>query len=199
MSSEHAVARSTLEAARLMFTSNVEGIALGEALDTAGGFRSIMGLIKHTAGWTAVYRSFAFDAVPRSWKEIDWPRGLRERLEPSVDYLQELLAWFDTVSNDWLGALRDDIDLDESRPVHWGETWPLRDIIACLAAHWAYHAGEINLILVVRRSEAWEYGEHVEENHISTIGHNVRRPWITDEYVDQVEAEMRQAAQPSDS
>jgi hypothetical protein len=74
-----------------------------------------------------------------------------------------------------------------------------RDIIAYVAAHWAYHAGEINLILAVRRSEAWEYGEHVEENHISTIGHNVRRPWITDEYVDQVEAEMRQAAQPSDS
>jgi hypothetical protein len=141
----------------------------------------------------------AFDAVPRSWKEIDWPRGLRERLEPSVDYLQELLAWFDTVSNDWLAALRDDIDLDESRPVHWGETWPIRDIIAYVAAHWAYHAGEINLILAVRRSEAWEYGEHVEENHISTIGHSVRRPWITDEYVDQVEAEMRQAAQPSDS
>jgi uncharacterized damage-inducible protein DinB len=199
MSSEHAVARSTLEAARLTFTSNVEGIALDEALDTAGGFRSIMGLIKHTAGWTAVYRSFAFDAVPRSWKEIDWPGGLRERLEPSVDYLQELLAWFDTVSTDWLAALRDDIDLDESRPVHWGETWPIRDIIAYVAAHWAYHAGEINLILAVRRNEAWEYGEHVEENHISTIGHSVRRPWITDEYVDQVEAEMRQAAQPSDS
>jgi uncharacterized damage-inducible protein DinB len=199
MSSEHAVARSTLEAARLTFTSNVEGITLDEALDTAGGFRSIVGLIKHTAGWTAVYRSFAFDAVPRSWKEIDWPRGLRERLEPSGDYLHELLAWFETVSIDWLAALRDDIDLDESRPVHWGETWPIRDIIAYVAAHWAYHAGEINLILAVRRSEAWEYGEHVEENHISTIGHSVRRPWITDEYVDQVEAEMRQAAQPSDS
>jgi hypothetical protein len=61
MSSEYAVARSTLEAARLMFTSNVEGITLDEALDSAGGFRSIMGLIKHTAGWTAVYRSFAID------------------------------------------------------------------------------------------------------------------------------------------
>jgi hypothetical protein len=34
MSSEYAVARSTLEAARLMFTSNVEYITLDEALDS---------------------------------------------------------------------------------------------------------------------------------------------------------------------
>ena len=106
--------------------------------------------------------SFAFDDAPRSWNETDWPRGLRERIEPSAEYLSELLAWFDRASSGWLDAIRDDVDLDELRPVHWGETWPLRDIVAYVAAHWAYHAGEINLILAVRRGEAWEPDEHVE-------------------------------------
>jgi len=95
MGAEHLVARATLEAARLMFTDNVEGITLDEALDTGGRLRSIIGLVKHTAGWAAVYRSFAFDDAPRSWNETDWPRGLRERIEPSAAYLGELLAWFD--------------------------------------------------------------------------------------------------------
>ncbi len=194
MGAEHEVARSTLETARRMFRDNVEGITLDEALDAGGGLRSIMGLIKHTAAWAQVYRSFAFDEVPRPWDRTGWPRGLRASIEPSAEYLHELLGWFDQASDAWVRAISDDLDLDEPRPVHWGETWPLRDIVAYVAAHWAYHAGEINLILAVRRGEAWEYGEHVEENHISTLGHSVRRPWITDEYVAQVEAEMREAA-----
>lgn len=84
--------------------------------------------------------------------------------------------------------------LGESHPVHWCDTWPLRDIVAYVAAHWAYHAGEINMILAIRRGEAWEYGEHVEENHISTLGHSVRMPWTTDEQVERFEADMRRAA-----
>jgi hypothetical protein len=83
--------------------------------------------------------------------------------------------------------------------VHWGETRPLREIVANVAALWAYHAGEINLIHAVGRGEAWEYGEHVEENHISTIGHSVRRAWITDEQVERFESEMREAAMANHS
>jgi hypothetical protein len=51
--------------------------------------------------------------------------------------------------------------------LHWGATWPLCDIIAPVADHWSYHAGEINALLAIRRGEAWEFGEHVEENHIA--------------------------------
>jgi uncharacterized damage-inducible protein DinB len=199
MGAEPLTARTTLDAARRMFTDNVEGISLDEALDAGGGLRSIIGLVKHTAAWAAVYRSFAFDEVPRPWDETNWPRELRERIEPSAAYLREVLAWFDRASAGWLDAIRDDVDLGEPRPVHWGEMLPLREIVAYVAAHWAYHAGEINMILAVRRGEAWEYGEHVEENHISTIGHSVRRSWITDEYVELVEAEMREAGEASDS
>jgi hypothetical protein len=35
-----------------MFMDNVAGITLDEALDSAGGLRSILGLLKHTAAWT---------------------------------------------------------------------------------------------------------------------------------------------------
>jgi len=36
-------------------------------------------------------------------------------------------------------------------------------------------------ILAIRRGEAWEYSEKVEENHISSAGHGVRPGWMTDE------------------
>jgi uncharacterized damage-inducible protein DinB len=191
------MARATLEAGRQMFLDNVRNLSLEEALDAAGGFRSVMGLIKHTAGWTAAYRSCAFDAEPRRWDDTDWPRGLRGRIDPTEAYLAELIGWFDRESRSWIDAIADDLDLREERPVHWGERWPLGRIVAHVAAHSSYHAGEINLILSVRRGgEAWEYGEHVEENHIATLGHSVRMPWTSDEDVERIEAEMRAAARP---
>jgi hypothetical protein len=46
------------------------------------------------------------------------------------------------------------------------------------AGHITYHAGEINEILAIRRGEANEIGEEVEENHIDTEGHRVRPVWM---------------------
>jgi uncharacterized damage-inducible protein DinB len=192
---EHRMARATLEAAHETFLDNTENLTLDEALDAGGGYRSILGLMKHAAGWSIVYRSYAFDAEPKSWMQIDWPRGLRERIEPSEAYVREVRDWFARSAHDWISALDDAPDLAEPRPVHWGRTWPLRSIVAYIGAHSSYHAGEINAILAAHRGEAWEYGEHVEENHISTLGRSVRRPWITDEFAAQVELEMRAAAE----
>jgi uncharacterized damage-inducible protein DinB len=191
---EHDAARAALQHGRQIFLDNVEGLTLEEALDAAGGFRSILGLIKHTAGWTAVYHSYAFDETPRRWDETEWPRGLRQTIDRSEGYLREVLGWFERGSQRWLDSIGDGVDLAEPRPTHWGEPLPLREIVANVATHWAYHAGEINLILAVRRGEAWEYGEHVEENHIATLGHSVRREWDTDEEVERFEREMREAA-----
>jgi hypothetical protein len=185
---------AALEYGRQIFIDNVRAVSLEEALDPAGGYRSIVGLIKHTAGWTAVYRSYAFDESPRPWSAIDWPRGLRETIDRSDAYLRELTGWFDRESLRWLDAVRGSGDLAMQRPTHWGEMQSLREIVANVATHWAYHAGEINAILAIRRREAWEYGEHVEENHIATIGHSVRRTWDTDEDVERFENEMREAA-----
>jgi hypothetical protein len=36
------------------------------------------------------------------------------------------------------------------------------------------------MILAIHRQEAWEHGEEVEENHISTAGHGVRPAWMSD-------------------
>lgn len=166
-----------------MFVDNVRGISLDEALHAAGGYRSILGIAKHVAGWSAVYHSYAFDADPRHWDRTDWPRGLRDRIEPTRDYLDEILAWFERSYDRWLASVAEPEDLSAPRPLHWGDTAPLADIVVLVAAHWLYHAGEINAILAIVRGEAWEWGEEVEENHISTAGHGVRPPWMSDEEV----------------
>jgi hypothetical protein len=178
---ERALARAMLEEAHRAFVENVGDVSLDEALFAAGGYRSILGQTKHVAAWSAVYHSYAFEPEPRHWNETNWPRGLRDRIEARDDYFQEILAWFERSYERWIASIAAIGDLDSPRPVHWGGTLPLRDILVIVAAHWHYHAGEINALLAIRRGEAWEYGEEVEENHISTIGHGVRPDWMTDE------------------
>ena len=68
--------------------------------------------------------------------------------------------------------------LDDPHPLHWGASAPLFDIVVMVATPHVYHAGEINLLLSLQRGEAWEEGEEVEENHIATLGHRVRSPWL---------------------
>jgi hypothetical protein len=181
MGPEHRLALASLEEAHQTFVDNVGGISIEEALDAAGGFRSIVGLMKHVAGWSAVYHSYAFDDEPSHWDEIDWPRGLRERVDPTGAYVQDVLDWLGATHARWLASLTEPVDLDETRPHHSGTTAPLREIVAMMAGHSSYHAGEINMILSIRRGEAWEYGEEVEENHISSVGHGVRPEWMSDE------------------
>jgi len=177
----HDVVLATLGEARRTFADNVRGISLEEALDAAGGYRSILGIAKHVAAWSAVYHSFAFDPVPRHWDQSDWPGNLQDRIALTEAYLAEIVAWFERSYERWLGSVLSVEDLDAPKLVHWGGTAPLVDIVAMVAAHWAYHAGEINAILAIHRGEAWEYGEEVEENHISTAGHGVRPDWMSDE------------------
>ena len=151
MDSQRAFAGAVLEEGHRMLVANIDGISIDEALEAAGGFRSILGILKHVAGWNAVYYSFAFDPEPRHWTQADWPRGLRDRIEPTSEYLHELVDWFETVYQRWLGALNTVDDLDTARPLHWGDTAPLPEIVTLVAAHWLYHAGEINAILAIRR------------------------------------------------
>jgi hypothetical protein len=105
---------------------------------------------------------------------------LRETIDPSQDYLDDVIAWFGIGHERWmrsLGGVADE-DLDRPRPLHWGQQLPLFDIVVIIANHHLYHAGEINQLLSISRQEAWEDGEEVEENHISTVGHRVRPPWL---------------------
>jgi hypothetical protein len=178
MSEEHLLARAVLNEAFTVFDDNVRTLTLEEFLDAEGGYRSILGLTKHTVGWTHVYHSYAFEEPPRSWEEIDWPRGLRDTIDPSENYVGEMLTWFSSARDAWLAAIDPPVDLASVRPLHWGDTAPLRDVVAMVAGHLTYHAGEINEILAIRRGEAFEIGEEVEENHIATEGHRVRPMWM---------------------
>jgi hypothetical protein len=181
------LAQAALAEAHRTFVDNVEGITLEEALHAAGGYRSILGIAKHVAGWSAVYHSYAFESEPRHWDRTDWPWGLRDRIEPTKEYLDEIITWHKRTYERWLGSIQEADDLDSAVPVHWGTSVPLGDIVLMVSDHWIYHAGEINAILAIRRAEAWEYGEEVEENHISTVGHGVRPDWMSDEEAAQFE------------
>ena len=170
-----------LEGAFLMMVRNVENVTLQEALFVPpGGYRSVMGTLKHAAGWSHVYRSYAFDPEPQHWKEIGWPRGLRETIVASEDYYMEMVEWFKLAHDKWMMNLENvsGAELDEIRPLHWGDTAPLFEIVAMISRHHVYHAGELNQILSIARGEAWEEGEQVEENNVPTIGHRVRPPWL---------------------
>jgi hypothetical protein len=170
-----------LESAYRTLKDNVATVTLPEALFTpAGGYRSILGTLKHAAGWSHVYRSYAFDPHPKSWPEIDWPYGRRDTIIPSEAYLKAVIGWFDEAHRRWLEDLSHVTEgqLDEPRPLHWGQTAPLYEIVGRIANHHVYHAGELNQVLSICRGEAWEEGEEVEENHLSTLGHRVRPPWL---------------------
>lgn len=172
-----------LGTAHRVVLENVETVTLEEALFVPqGGYRSIMGTLKHIAGWSHVYRSYAFDEYPKNWQTIDWPYGRRDTIIPSEAYFSALINWFEETHRLWVEDLQDlsDDQLDELRPLHWGETAPLWEIIGMISRHHVYHAGEINQLLSICRGEAWEEGEEVEENNISTIGHRVKPPWRDD-------------------
>lgn len=177
-------ARGLLVHAHGTLKQNVQDLTLEEALFAGGGYRSILGVLKHTCGWAHVYRSYAFDAKPHHFETVPWPRGLpRYMVNTDKDYLEEVIASIDHAMQGWDAGLEgiSAEELEEDRKVHWGATAPLDDIVVMVASHLAYHAGELNMLLSIKRGEAWEYTEEVEENHIDTFDHGVRGLWMTDE------------------
>jgi DinB family protein len=185
---------SVLGAARRTLDGSINGLALADALDAAGGVRSVLGVLKHAAGWSHVYHCYAFETPPRHWNAIDWPRGLRDTIDVSQEYVDEMVAWLRVSQDRWLASVGDleDDAFDAPRPCHWGGAMPLFGIVLMVADHWSYHAGEINALLSIRRGHAWEYTEEVEENHISTAGHRLRPGWMSDEHAAKYEAFLAQ-------
>ena len=173
-----------LEHAHHIMKGNLRGINLEEALFIpVGGYRSVLGTLKHAAGWSHVYRSYAFDLQPKRWSQIDWPHGLRDTIVKSEGYLYDVIEWYDEAHRRWLEGLANvsEAQLDEQRPLHWGQSAPLYEIVVMIAGHHIYHAGELNQVLSIYRGEAWEVTEEVEENNISTVGHRVKPPWLDDQ------------------
>jgi hypothetical protein len=184
------LAIALLEASHSILTNNIRAVTLEEALGAAGGYRSVLGILKHTVGWSHVYHSYAFDAAPRHWAAQDFPRGLRDTIETTQEYVDAIREWYEQSWEAWKSSLSTvaDEDFDAPRRCHWGATAPLFDIVVMVATHWTYHAGELNEILAIVRTEAWEYSEEVEENHISTAGHRLRPGWMSPEQVTRYEA-----------
>jgi hypothetical protein len=176
------------------FVRNTETITLDEALFAAGGFRSILGVTKHLVGWLHVYRSYAFDPQPQHWAQTDWPRGLIDTIAKDESYLAEVLAWADAGFRAWDQCLSGD-SADRPAKLHWGHEVPLSDIVMRTVSHVNYHCGELNMLLSIARGEAWEYAEEVEENHISTYGHGIPAPWMTDAQRAAYEERLRLAAE----
>jgi len=173
-----------LDGACQTMKGNIYSVTLEEALFIpVGGYRSIMGTVKHAAGWSHVYRSYAFDPQPKHWVDNDWPHGLRDTVIKSEAYWRDLVEWFDTAHQRWVEDLTraGEGALDDLRPLHWGEKAPLYRIVTIISQHHVYHAGELNQILSILRGEAWEETEEVEENNVSTIGHRVRPTWMGDD------------------
>ncbi len=184
MKSQLVLTNSILNSAYTSLRENVEQLELKEALFVPpGGYRSILGTLKHAAAWSHVYRSFAFDAQPKGWQELDWPHGLGDSIVKSQPYVDDVLAWLDVAHQRWQTSLANATEqqLDELRPLHWGESAPLFDIVLRMANHYRYHAGEINQLRSIYKGEAWEEGEEVEENNISSFGHRVAPPWRVNE------------------
>lgn len=185
------LARHLLDNAHGIMADHLRTLTPDDALAAAGGYRSILGILKHTAGWSDVYHSYAFEPEPRHWDRIEWPRGLpADVVDLSPGYLEDLRGWlargYEQLTAS-LAGLPDGL-LEEPRPVHWGATVPLFEIIVMVANHWTYRAGEVNAIVSIERGLAWKYTEEVEENHISTAGHRIRPVWMSDEGARRYEA-----------
>ena len=169
-----------LDSAFGILSDHLKGLMLEEAIFVpSSGYRSVLGTLKHAAGWSHVYCSYAFDSSPTSWLNLEWPHGCRTTIIKSESYVTDLIQWLNLSHQLWqqnLRQIRDD-DLEQSRPVHWGATMLLVDIVRLIANHHIYHAGEINQLLSIYRQEAWEEGEEVEENNIASDGHRVVPPW----------------------
>ena len=103
MRSRLEMALHLLDHAHATMASNIDGVTLNEALFVPeGGYRSVLGTLKHAAGWSHVYRSCAFDTHPGHWNEIDWPHGLRDKIVGSEEYLQDVIEWFNQAHRRWL-------------------------------------------------------------------------------------------------
>jgi hypothetical protein len=171
-----------LDSAYTTLRQNAEHLGLDEALFVPrGGYRSVLGTLKHAAAWSHVYHSFAFDTNPCKWSQLDWPHGARDTVVKSQAYVDDVIAWMDVAHQKWQASLQGVAEgqLVELHSLHWGESAPLFDIITRIAGHHLYHAGEINQLRSIYKGEAWEEGEEVEENNAPSAGHRVIPPWRT--------------------
>jgi hypothetical protein len=121
-----------------------------------GGERSIASIVVHVGGCLVMYDEYAFGPGRKTWDDADLVPWSRDEA-PMAD----AIAWMTAAHRrfvDHVAELGDD-DLGTPRPANWGELVPTRDLIAAIATHASYHAGEINHIRsLMRGDDAWMWG-----------------------------------------
>lgn len=119
----------------------------------SGGERSIASIVLHVGGCLVMYDEYAFGPGRRQWDDPDLYPWNRDEAPMS-----DAVAWMVTAHRrfvDHVATLGGD-DLGEPRLANWGELVPTRGLIAAIATHATYHAGEINHIRsLLRGDDAW--------------------------------------------
>ena len=122
----------------------------------ADGERSIASIVLHVGGCLVMYDEYAFGPGRKRWDDPDLFPWLNDDA-PMTD----AIAWMIAAHRrfvDHVAALDDD-ELGEPRLANWGELVPTRGLIAAIATHAAYHAGEINHVRsLLRRDDGWMWG-----------------------------------------
>lgn len=81
MRSKVELSRYLLQHAYQTMKNHLNNITLDAATFVPeGGYRSVLGTLNHAAGWSQVYRSYAFNQNPRHWTQIDWQQSLRDTI-----------------------------------------------------------------------------------------------------------------------
>jgi len=121
----------------------------------AGAARSIESIVLHVGTCKVMYDDYAFGSGKLRWGTPDvqpWQEGAA----PLSDALRWLHDAHQTLV-DHVTALSDE-DLDAPRLTNWGERRATRWILAALVGHDFYHAGEINhLRSLLRTDDRWRW------------------------------------------
>ncbi len=118
------------------------------------GARSIRAIVQHAGGAKRMYVDRAFgggalamdDPLVQGAGALDTPEGAAAWLREAHEGLRAAVAGLE------------DAELDGERPVPWGGTLPLVELLQLLVRHDLYHAGEINhLRALAQDNDAWAW------------------------------------------
>jgi hypothetical protein len=121
-----------------------------------GGVRTIESVVIHVGTCKVMYDEYAFGPGRLRWDDRDllpWPEGEAP--------MQEVVVWLRETHARFVAHVRvlSDDELAMPRRANWGEDRETRWLISTILEHDTYHAGEINHIRsLVRSDDRWKWG-----------------------------------------
>ena len=100
----------------------------------------------HLAGWTDIYREFAFGDTRPDLNESDVPGDCRSGI-----------AWLYSAQDRFVASVAalGDESVFESRPAHWGVSVPVARLITTMLTEHVHHIAEIGALRDLRRGHAF--------------------------------------------